>query len=167
MGVPHGHRKTTTFVAGLRLGGTVAPMVLDGRNYGGWFEAYVHPVLATWLCHGYIFVVDNLSSHERVAARELIEAAGAELRFLPPYSPDLKPIEMAFEAQGSPAQGRLANRRKPLERQSPPRRPRIADQERRLLLRCRLRTRMIGKRSRRLAPAFANVCRTIVAPLAQ
>lgn len=96
MGVPHEHRKTTIFVAGLRLGGTVAPMVLDGRNYGGWFEAYVHRVLATWLCPGDIVVVDKLSSHERVAARELIEAAGAKLHFTPPYCPGLNPVEMAF-----------------------------------------------------------------------
>ncbi len=96
MGFPHGHRKTTTLVAGLRLSGMVAPMVLDGPINGDWFEAYVRHMLAPALRPGDIVVMDNLSSHKRVAARELIEAAGAELRFLPPYSPDLNPIEMAF-----------------------------------------------------------------------
>lgn len=96
MGFPHGHRKTTTLVAGLRLSGMVAPMVLDGPINGDWFEAYVRHVLAPTLRPGDIVVMDNLSSHKRVAARELIEAAGAELRFLPPYSPDFNPIEMAF-----------------------------------------------------------------------
>ena len=96
MGVPHGHRKTTTLVAGLRLDGMVAPMVLDGPINGDWFEAYVRNVLAPTLKQGDIVVMDDLSSHKRVAARQLIEAAGAELRFLPPYSPDFNPIEMAF-----------------------------------------------------------------------
>ena len=96
MGFPHGHRKTTTLVAGLRLSGMVAPMVLDGPINGDWFEAYVRHVLAPTLRPGDIVIMDNLSSHKRVAARQLIEAAGAELRFLPPYSPDFNPIEMAF-----------------------------------------------------------------------
>ena len=96
MGFPQGHRKTTTLVAGLRLSGMVAPMVLDGTINGDWFEAYVRHVLVPALRPGDIVVMDNLSSHKRVAARELIEAAGAELRFLPPYSPDFNPIEMAF-----------------------------------------------------------------------
>lgn len=96
MGVPHGHRKTTTFVAGLRLGGMVAPMVLDGPINGDWFEAYVTHVLAPTLRPGDVVILDNLSSHKRAAAREAIEARGARLRFLPPYSPDLNPIELAF-----------------------------------------------------------------------
>jgi transposase len=96
MGFPHGHRKTTTLVAGLRLSGVVAPTVLDGPINGDWFEAYVRHVLAPTLRPGDIVIMDNLSSHKRVPARELIEAAGAELRFLPPYSPDFNPIETAF-----------------------------------------------------------------------
>jgi transposase len=96
MGFPHGHRKTTTLVAGLRLSGMVAPMVLDGPINGDWFEAYVRHVLAPTLQPGDIVIMDNLSSHKRAAARKLIEAVGAELRFLPPYSPDFNPIEMAF-----------------------------------------------------------------------
>ena len=104
MGFPHGHRKTTTLVAGLRTTGMVAPMVLDGPINGDWFEAYVRQVLVPELRHGDIVIMDNLSSHKRAAARELIEQAGATLRFLPPYSPDFNallsevegPIEKAF-----------------------------------------------------------------------
>ena len=89
LGFPHGHRKTTTLVAGLRMTGMVAPMVLDGPINGDWFEAYVRQVLVPELRDGDIVIMDNLSSHKRVAARELIEKAGATLRFLPPYSPDV------------------------------------------------------------------------------
>jgi transposase len=96
IGFPHGHRKTTTLVAGLRLDGMVAPMLLDGAINGDWFEAYVAHVLAPTLRPGDIVVLDNLSSHKRAAARAVIAARGAELRFLPPYSPDFNPIEMAF-----------------------------------------------------------------------
>jgi transposase len=110
MGFPHGHRKTTTLVAGLRMTGMVAPMVLDGPINGEWFEAYVRHVLVPELRRGDIvrravlplegplalLTMDNLSSHKRVEGRELIEAAGATLLFLPPYSPDFNPIEKAF-----------------------------------------------------------------------
>ena len=96
MGYPHGHRKTTTLVAGLRMSGMVAPMVLDGPINGDWFEAYVAQVLVPELRPGDVVIMDNLSSHKRPAVRDRIEAAGAALRFLPPYSPDFNPIEMAF-----------------------------------------------------------------------
>jgi transposase len=96
MGFPHGHRKTTTLIAGLRTTGMVAPMVLDGPVNGEWFEAYVAQVLVPELKAGEIVVMDNLSSHKRSAVRERIEAAGASLLFLPPYSPDFNPIEKAF-----------------------------------------------------------------------
>jgi transposase len=96
MGFPHGHRKTTTLVAGLRMTGMVAPMVLDGPINGDWFEAYVTQLLVPELKPGDIVVMDNLSSHKRASVRELIEAAGARLLFLPPYSPDFNPIEKAF-----------------------------------------------------------------------
>ena len=96
MGFPHGHRKTTTFIAGLRLGGMVAPMVLDGPINGGWFETYVEQILIPTLSAGDVVIMDNLSSHKRAAARTLIENAGAQLVFLPPYSPDFNPIEKAF-----------------------------------------------------------------------
>ena len=96
MGFPHGHRKTTTLVAGLRMTGMVAPMVLDGPINGDWFEAYVTQVLVPDLRPGDVVIMDNLSSHKRASVRERIEAAGATLRFLPPYSPDFNPIEKAF-----------------------------------------------------------------------
>lgn len=96
MGWPHGHRKTTTLVAGLRRTGMVAPMVMDGPINGDWFETYVGQLLVPTLAPGDVVIMDNLSSHKRRSVREMIEAAGAELRFLPPYSPDFNPIEMAF-----------------------------------------------------------------------
>lgn len=96
MGFPHGHRKTTTLVAGLRNTGMVAPLVIDGPINGEWFEAYVAQVLVPTLKPGDVVILDNLSSHKRPAAREMIEAAGARMVFLPPYSPDFNPIEKAF-----------------------------------------------------------------------
>ena len=95
-GIPHGHWKTTTFVAGLRLTGMVAPMVLDGPMNGAAFLAYVQQVLAPELKPGDIVIMDNLSSHKGPAVRAAIEAAGAHLLYLPPYSPDFNPIENAF-----------------------------------------------------------------------
>ena len=94
--MPHGHWKTTTLVAGLRRTGMVAPMVLDGPINRDAFIAYVHQVLVPGLSPGDIVIMDNLSSHKAPAARDAIEAAGAKLLFLPPYSPDFNPIEQAF-----------------------------------------------------------------------
>ncbi len=94
--IPHGHGKTTTFVGALRLEGMTAPMVLDGAMNGVAFLAYVEQVLLPTLSPGDIVVMDNLPAHKPVAVREAIQAAGAELHFLPPYSPDFNPIEMAF-----------------------------------------------------------------------
>ena len=91
-----GRRKTTTLVAGLRMTGMVAPMVLDGPINGDWFEAYVTKVLVPELRAGDIVIMDNLSSHKRAAVKEKVEAVGATLRFLLPYSPDFNPIEKAF-----------------------------------------------------------------------
>ena len=96
MGVPFGHWKTTTFVAGLRLSGIAAPMVLDGPINRRAFEAYVDQVLVPELRPGDIVIMDNLASHKSLAAEAAIIAAGAEVRFLPPYSPDFNPIENAF-----------------------------------------------------------------------
>jgi transposase len=96
VGVPHGHWKTTTFVAGLRLDGIAAPFVLDGPINRTAFETYVERVLVPELKHGDIVIMDNLSSHKGPRVRELIETAGASLRYLPPYSPDFNPIENAF-----------------------------------------------------------------------
>jgi transposase len=94
--IPHGHWKTTTFVAALRLSGMTAPMVLDGPMNGPAFLAYVEQVLAPTLQPGDIVIMDNLAPHKSAAVRKAIEAVGARLLLLPPYSPDLNPIENAF-----------------------------------------------------------------------
>jgi len=94
--VPYGHRKTTTFVAGLRQDGLIAPLVLDGAMNGESFLAYVRQFLVPCLRRGDIVIMDNLSSHKSRGVRDAIEAAGATLLYLPPYSPDFNPIEQAF-----------------------------------------------------------------------
>jgi transposase len=94
--VPWGHWKTTTFVAGLRLSGLTAPMVLDGAMNGAAFKAYTEQVLAPSLMPRDIVIMDNLSSHKVAGVREAIEAVGAYLLYLPAYSPDLNPIEQLF-----------------------------------------------------------------------
>jgi transposase len=94
--LPYGHWKTTTFTAGLRLGGLAAPMILDGPMDGDAFRAYVTQVLVPELELGDIVIMDNLPAHKVSGIREAIEAAGARLFYLPPYSPDFNPIEMAF-----------------------------------------------------------------------
>jgi transposase len=94
--VPHGHWKTTTLIAALGLPGVTCSMVVDGAVNADVFEAFVEQVLAPGLRPGDVVVLDNLSSHKRRRTRELIEAAGATLEYLPPYSPDFNPIEMVF-----------------------------------------------------------------------
>ena len=94
--LPHGHWKTTTFIGGLRMTGMTAPMVLDGPMTGAWFQAYVEQILVPTLVPGDIVVLDNLAAHKNLAAKAAVEAVGATLVFLPPYSPDLNPIENAF-----------------------------------------------------------------------
>jgi transposase len=94
--VPHGHWHTTTFVGGLRADGFVAPVVIDGAVNGPLFRAYVDQHLAPVLRPGDVVVMDNLGSHKVAGVREAVEAAGARLLYLPPYSPDLNPIENAF-----------------------------------------------------------------------
>ena len=94
--VPHGHWMTTTFVAGLRNSGMIAPMVLDGPINGELFQDYVEQVLVPELHPGDVVVMDNLGSHKGAGVRAAIEAAGASLLYLPPYSPDFNPIENAF-----------------------------------------------------------------------
>lgn len=94
--VPHGHWKTTTFIGALRRNGMTAPAVFDGPINGVSFLEYVRQVLVPTLKRGDIVVLDNLSSHKVDGVRAAIEAAGAEVRFLPPYSPDLNPIEQIF-----------------------------------------------------------------------
>jgi transposase len=93
---PWGHWKTTTFVAGLRQSGIVAPLVLDGPMDGTTFRAYVEQALAPALAPGDVLVLDNLPAHKVAGVREAIAARGATLMYLPPYSPDLIPIEQLF-----------------------------------------------------------------------
>jgi transposase len=94
--IPHGHWKTTTFTGALRLAGLTAPMVLDGPMNAVAFQAYIEQVLVPTLKSADIVVMDNLPAHKPPAVRRTIEAAGAILFYLPPYSPDFNPIEMAF-----------------------------------------------------------------------
>ena len=94
--VPWGHWKTTTFVAALRVDQISAPCALDGPMDGDCFRAYIEQFVVPTLRPGEIVVMDNLASHKVAGIREAIEAAGAELRYLPSYSPDLNPIEQAF-----------------------------------------------------------------------
>lgn len=96
VGVPHGHWKTTTFIGALTLRGFIAPFVLDGPINRDAFETYVEKVLVPELRAGDVVIMDNLSSHKGPRVQEMIEAAGAQLRYLPPYSPDFNPIENAF-----------------------------------------------------------------------
>jgi transposase len=94
--VPYGHWKTTTFLAGLRTSGLVAPLVVDGAINGEIFLAYVRQQLVPTLRSGDVVIMDNLSSHKPAGVRQAIESVGAAVSFLPPYSPDLNPIENAF-----------------------------------------------------------------------
>jgi transposase len=93
---PFGHWNTSTFLAGLRHDRIVAPLVLDGTINGRSFRAYVEQFLAPTLQPGDVVIADNLGSHKVAGVREAIEARGASLLFLPPYSPDLNPIEQVF-----------------------------------------------------------------------
>jgi transposase len=95
-GVPWGHWKTTTFVAALRVGEIGAPCALDGPMDGDCFRAYIEQFVVPILRQGDIVIMDNLASHKVAGIRQAIESVGAELRYLPAYSPDLNPIEQAF-----------------------------------------------------------------------
>lgn len=94
--VPHGHYKNLTLTAALRSDGLVAGQVLDGPMTGDRFVAYVERILVPTLRAGDVVVMDNLPCHKRAGVRDAIEKAGCTLRFLPAYSPDYNPIEMAF-----------------------------------------------------------------------
>ena len=94
--VPHGHWRTTTLIAGLRQTGLVAPLVLDGPMTGLAFRAYVEQCLAPALAPGDVVVLDNLAAHKIDGVRQAIAAVGASILYLPPYSPDLNPIEQLF-----------------------------------------------------------------------
>jgi transposase len=93
---PWGHWKTITFTGALRLSGMTAPMMLDGPMDGDAFRVYIADFLVPTLKRGDIVIMDNLPSHKVTGIKEAIEAAGAKLRYLPAYSPDLNPIEQAF-----------------------------------------------------------------------
>jgi transposase len=94
--VPHGHWKTSTFIGALRQDGLVAPGVFEGAINGRSFRAYVEQVLVPTLRPNDIVIMDNLGSHKVAGIRDAIEGAGAKLVYLPPYSPDLNPIEQVF-----------------------------------------------------------------------
>lgn len=94
--IPHGHYKTVTLVAGLRLSGLVAQKVFDRAINAAAFEDWVEQCLIPTLAPGDVVVMDNLAAHKGLRVEELISAAGAKLRYLPPYSPDMNPIEKAY-----------------------------------------------------------------------
>jgi transposase len=94
--IPRGHWHTNTFIAGLRYDRISAPMLFDGSMNSETFLAYISQVLVPTLSQGDIVICDNLSSHKATGVKENIEACGASIQYLPPYSPDLNPIEMAF-----------------------------------------------------------------------
>jgi transposase len=94
--VPHGHWKTLTFIAALRVDRVDAPWVIDGPINGELFTLYVEKILAPTLAKGDVVILDNLGSHKGRAARRAVRQAGAHMLFLPPYSPDLNPIEQLF-----------------------------------------------------------------------
>jgi transposase len=103
----HGHWKTTTFVSDLTNRGFIAPYVLDGAMDGPTFKAWIEQMLAPELEPGDIVIMDNLAAHKVHGVRQAIEAKGAELRYLPPYSPDLNPIEGQQTAAGENAFAKL------------------------------------------------------------
>jgi len=94
--IPQAHWKTTTFVAALRLNGMTAPLVIEGAMTGALFLGYVEQQLAPSLSPGDIVVMDNVSVHRVAGVEQAITARGATIRHLPPYSPDMNPIELAF-----------------------------------------------------------------------
>jgi hypothetical protein len=119
--VPHGHWRTTTFVAGLRQSGIVAPLVLNGPMTGPAFRAYVEQFLAPSLAPGDVVVLDNLAAHKVDGVHQAIRAAGASLLYLPPYSPDLKPDRAALrQAQGAAPQSCSQDQGRTLVHHRPP-----------------------------------------------
>ena len=144
--VPHGHWKTTTLVAGLRLDGMTAPMVIDGAMTGDAFTAYAETFLAPTLAPGDIVILDNLPAHKVSGARAAIERAGATLRLLPPYSPDFNPIEQAFAKIKALLRKAAARKRRCPRGRDRRRAGRVhAGRMRQLLHQLRLRARLIRK----------------------
>ncbi len=108
---PHGHWQTMTFIAALRVDRIDAPCVFDGPINGASFLAYVEQVLVPTLAPGDAVIIDNLGSHKSKRVRSALREAGARLVFLPPYSPDLNPIEQVFAKSSRPCYGRRRNAR--------------------------------------------------------
>ncbi len=116
-GVPRGHWRTTTLVSAIRATGATAPMVCDGAINGDFFKAYIERFLAPTLATGDVLILDNLAAHKTHAVCDAIHAAGAYVLFLPPYSPDLNPIEMAFAKLKTWLRNAAARTREGLETQ--------------------------------------------------
>jgi transposase len=151
---PHGHWKTLTFIAALRCDGIDAPFVFDGPINGEAFQLYVDRILAPALRPGDVVIMDNLGSHKGKAARAAIRARKAHLIFLPPYSPDLNPIEQVFAKlkhlmRNRPAQGCRSH----MAQSRPTPRPLHPTGVRQLLRQRRIRFRLMESRSRSAHPA--------------
>jgi transposase len=117
--VPQGHWQTSTFIAALRCDGLAAPFLIEGAVNAEVFTAYLRHVLCPELKKGDLVILDNLSTHKISSVAELITAQGATVRYLPAYSPDLNPIEMAF----AKLKAQLRQACRPLSRRTPNRRP--------------------------------------------
>jgi transposase len=120
--VPHGHWNTTTLVAGLRVNGVTAPFVIDRAMNGRIFRTYIERCLVPTLAPGDVVIMYNLRAHKVAGVRQAIEAVGATLLYLPPYSPDLNPIEQFFGIAALPAScfSRSASPCRPISRNSHP-----------------------------------------------
>ena len=145
---PFGHWKTQTFIAGLRCGALTAPFVIDAPMDRRIFETYVETQLAPTLEPGDVVILDNLPAHKSAAAETAIRAKGAWILFLPPYSPDLNPIEMVRQAQGPAARQGGPHHRRPLASHRRNLRPLQPARMSKLLHRRWLRIHMKVRRSR-------------------
>ena len=144
---PHGHWKTMTFIAALRHDRIDAPWVIDGPINGEIFLLYIEKILAPTLSPGDVVVLDNLGSHKGKAARAIVRAKRAHLIFLPPYSPDLNPIEQVRQAQTSRPKGPTPRRRSHLAKGWPAPRPLLSNRVRQLPRQLRIRFRLSESRS--------------------
>ena len=163
--VPHGHWKTTTFLAALRHDRIDAPWLLDGPINGESFQLYVEKVLCPTLKPGDIVIMDNLGSHKRKAVRKALRSVGAKLMFLPKYSPDLNPIEQVFaKLKAPPAQSRRAHHRDRLRRNR--RTPRSLHSRRMLELLPKrwLRTNLNSSRSSRFRVNLPTLPSPVIPP---
>jgi hypothetical protein len=160
--VPHGHWKTTTFVAGLRTSGLIARFVLDGAINRAAFEVYVERVLAPELRPGDVVVMDNLSRHKGPRVRELIEARRRAPALSPALQPRLQPHREGLrQAESAPAQGRRAHRRGALDRHRPLPRRLHPDRVPQRLRRLRIRRHLSENRAR----AFPDLIESLGIPM--